>query len=132
MEITRIGTQSSTKGPGDWFTGVVRIDPLFQFNESRRAAGAVVTFEPGARTVWHTHPLGQTLIVTAGVGWIQKEGSTVQVIRAGDIITIDPCEGHWHGATRETVMTHIAIHEMVNGSVANWMEEVSDEEYNIK
>src|ERR1700753_2817904 len=117
MEITRIGTQSSTKGPGDWFTGVVRIDPLFQFNESRRAAGAVVTFEPGARTVWHTHPLGQTLIVTAGCGRVQRWGGPIEEIRPGDVVSILPGEKHCHGAPPATAMTHLAVQEQLDGKM---------------
>lgn len=129
MEIIKAGSQPSGKGPEDWFTGSVRIDPLFQPNESRRAAGAVVTFEPGARTAWHTHPLGQTLIVTAGCGWVQREGGTVEEIYPGDIIWFDANEKHWHGATAANGMTHIAIQENLNGKVVDWMEKVTDEEY---
>src|ERR1700712_668267 len=106
MEITRVGSQPSGKGPADWFTGTVRIDPLFQPNESRRAAGAAVTFEPGARTAWHTHPLGQTLIVTAGCGRVQREGGPIEDIRPGDVVWFPPGEKHWHGATATTAMTH--------------------------
>lgn len=129
MEITRTGSQASGKGPEDWFTGAVRIDPLFQPNASRRAAAASVTFEPGARTAWHTHPLGQTLIVTAGCGWVQCEGSLVQEVHAGDIIWFAANEKHWHGATATTAMTHIAIQENLNGKVVDWMEKVTDEQY---
>lgn len=130
MEITRIGTQPSAKGPGDWFTGAVRIDTLFQPNDVRRAAAASVIFEPGARTAWHTHPLGQTLIVTAGCGWVQREGGAVEEIRPGDIVWFSAGEKHWHGATATTGMTHLAIQEQLNGKVVEWMEKVSDEEYN--
>jgi quercetin dioxygenase-like cupin family protein len=129
MEITRVGSQSSNKGPEDWFTGAVRIDPLFQPNDARRAAAASVTFEPGARTAWHTHPLGQTLIVTSGCGWAQREGGPVEEIYPGDIIWFEPNEKHWHGATASTAMTHIAIQESFNGKVVEWMEKVSDEQY---
>jgi quercetin dioxygenase-like cupin family protein len=129
MEITRLGTQPSGAGPTDWFTGAVRIDPLFQPNENRRAAAAIVTFEPGARTAWHTHPLGQTLIVTAGVGWAQREGGAIEEIRAGDIVWFPPGEKHWHGASPTIAMTHIATQEHLNGKVVDWMEKVSDEQY---
>jgi quercetin dioxygenase-like cupin family protein len=130
MKITRIGSQPSSKGPEDWFTGAVRIDPLFQSNESRRGASASVTFEPGARTAWHTHPLGQTLIITSGVGWVQREGGAVEEVHPGDIVWFEPNEKHWHGATATTGMTHTAIQENLNGEVVNWMEKVSDEQYN--
>lgn len=129
MEITRIGTQPSGKGPADWFTGSVRIDPLFQPNEHRRAAAATVTFEPGARTAWHTHPLGQTLIVISGVGWAQREGGQVEEIHPGDIVWFNANEKHWHGASPSMAMTHIAIQEQLNGKVVDWMEKVSDEQY---
>ncbi|HVZ97520.1 MAG TPA: cupin domain-containing protein [Chitinophagaceae bacterium] len=129
MEIIKAGTQPSGKGPEDWFTGNVRIDPLFQPNESRRAAAALVTFEPGARTAWHTHPLGQTLIVTSGAGWVQREGGPVEEIHPGDVVWFAANEKHWHGATATTAMTHIAIQENLNGKVVEWMEKVSDEQY---
>ena len=129
MEIIRLGSQPSGKGPADWFTGAVRIDPLFQPNEHRRAAAALVTFEPGARTAWHTHPLGQTLIVISGVGWAQKEGGAVEEIRSGDVVWFDANEKHWHGASATNGMTHIAIQEQLNGTVVDWMEKVSDEQY---
>lgn len=129
MQITKIGAQASQKGPEDWFTGSVRIDPLFGANEARRAASALVTFEPGARTAWHTHPLGQTLIVTAGFGWVQKEGGPVEEIRPGDVVWFEPKEKHWHGATKTTGMSHIAIQENLNGNVVDWMEKVSDKQY---
>lgn len=130
MEIKRVGSQPSAKGPEDWFTGAVRIDPLFQPNESRRAATASVTFDPGARTAWHTHPLGQTLIVTAGCGWVQHENGSIEEIYPGDIVWFSPNEKHWHGASATTGMTHIAIQENLNGKVVEWMEKVTDEEYN--
>jgi len=130
MEIIRVGSQPSGKGPEDWFTGAVRIDPLFTANESRRGAASSVTFEPGARTAWHTHPLGQTLIVTAGCGWIQRDGGPVEEIHPGDVIWFSPGEKHWHGATSTTALTHIAIQENLNGKVVEWMEKVADEEYN--
>jgi len=129
MQITRIGTQLSGKGPAEWFTGAVRIDPLFQPNGHRRAAAATVTFEAGARTAWHTHPLGQTLIVTSGVGWVQREGGPIEEIKPGDVIWFEPHEKHWHGASATIAMTHIAIQEELNGKVVEWMEQVSDEQY---
>lgn len=129
MEITRIGSQPSSKGSEDWFTGSVRIDPLFQPNEHRRAAAAIVTFEPGARTAWHTHPLGQTLVVVSGVGWAQKEGGPVEEVRPGDIVWFAPNERHWHGASSTIAMSHIAIQEQLNGRVVDWMEKVSDSQY---
>ena len=129
MEIKRVGSQPSNKGAADWFTGAVRIDPLFQTNPPARVAGANVTFEPGARTAWHTHPLGQTLIVTAGFGWAQSEGGPIEEIRPGDVVWFSPGEKHWHGAAPTTAMTHIAIQEALNGKVVNWMEKVSDEQY---
>jgi len=129
MEIKRIGTQPSQKGPEDWFTGTVRIDYLFQANDPVRAGGAQVTFEPGARTAWHTHPLGQTLIVTSGCGWAQREGGPMEEIRPGDVIWFPPGEKHWHGATATTAMTHIAIQESLHGKPVDWMEKVSDEQY---
>jgi quercetin dioxygenase-like cupin family protein len=131
MQITRIGSQPSTKGPEDWFTGSVRIDPLFQPNEHRRAAASTVSFEPGARTAWHTHPLGQTLIVTSGVGWVQKEGEPVQEIHPGDVVWFGANEKHWHGASPTIGMTHIAIQEQLNGKVVDWMEKVPDAEYQM-
>jgi quercetin dioxygenase-like cupin family protein len=129
MEITRIGSRPSSKGPEDWFTGSVRIDPLFQPNDARRAAAATVTFEPGARTAWHMHPLGQTLIVISGCGWVQREGGAVEEIHPGDIVWFEPNEKHWHGATASNGMSHIAIQENLNGKVVDWMEKVSDKEY---
>src|SRR5258707_12684015 len=129
MDIKRVGTQPSGKGPADWFTGTVRIDPLFQATPPARAVGASVTFEPGARTAWRTHPLGQTLIVTAGCGWVQREGGPIEEIRPGDVICFPPGEKHWHGATPTTAMTHIAIQERLAGLTVDWMEQVSDEQY---
>ena len=129
MDIKRAGSQASVKGPGDWFTGTVRIDPLFQAPEPARAQGASVTFEPGARTAWHTHPLGQTLIVISGCGWAQREGGPVEEIRPGDVVWFSAGEKHWHGATPTTAMTHIAIQEALNGSPVTWMEHVTDQRY---
>jgi quercetin dioxygenase-like cupin family protein len=129
MEIRRAGSQRSTKGPSEWFTGTVRIDPLFQALDPARAQGASVTFEPGARTAWHTHPLGQTLIVTAGCGWVQRVGGPVEEVRPGDVVCFAPGEKHWHGATPTTAMTHIAIQERLDGKVVEWMEHVSNEDY---
>jgi quercetin dioxygenase-like cupin family protein len=129
MEISRLSSRPSGKGPEDWFTGSVRIDPLFQPNEHRRAAAATVTFEPGARTAWHTHPLGQTLIVTSVVGLVQKEGGAIEEIHPGDIVWFAANEKHWHGATPTIAMTHIAIQEPVNGKAVEWMEKVTDQQY---
>ena len=150
MEIKRSGSQPSTsssanqplhkatagqeatarqEGPADWFTGNVRIDPLFEAPEPARVRGASVTFEPGARTAWHTHPLGQTLIVTSGLGWAQCWGGLIEEIRPGDVIWFPPDEKHWHGATPTTAMTHIAIQEALDGKVVDWMEKVTDEQY---
>ena len=131
MKITRVGSQASAKGPADWFTGTVRVDPLFQTPEPARAQGAHVTFEPGARTAWHTHPLGQTLIVTAGTGWTQCEGDERVEIRAGDVVWCPPGHKHWHGATERTAMSHIAVQEALNGSPVTWMEHVTDEQYRL-
>ena len=130
MEIKRVGSQPSGNGPADWFTGTVRIDPLFQANAPAHAAGACVTFEPGARTAWHTHPLGQTLIITAGCGWVQREGGSVEAIHPGDVIRFESGEKHWHGATATNAMTHIAIQENLDGKMVDWMEKVTDEDYN--
>ena len=129
MEIKKSGSRSSTKGPADWFTGNVRIDPLFEAPDPARVRCASVTFEPGARTAWHTHPLGQTLIVTSGPGWAQREGGSVEEIRPGDVVWFAPGEKHWHGATATTAMTHIAIQEALNGKAVEWMEKVRDAEY---
>ncbi len=129
MELKRAGTQPSQKGPADWFTGTVRIDPLNTAKEPARHSCAAVTFEPGARTNWHTHPLGQTLIVTAGCGWTQCDSEAIVEIRAGDVIWCPPGHKHWHGATSTTAMTHIAIQESLNGSPVNWLEPVTDAQY---
>ena len=130
MEIKRIGSQPSGKGPAEYFTGTVRIDPLNNPPEPARVAMAIVTFEPGARTAWHTHPLGQTLIVTAGCGWVQREGGQKEEIKPGDVVYFEPNEKHWHGATATTAMSHIAIQEKLNGSAVDWMEHVTDIQYN--
>ncbi|API51471.1 cupin [Rhizobium leguminosarum] len=129
MDIKRSGSQPSAKGPADWFTGSVRVDPLFAVTSPARAAGASVTFEPGARTAWHTHPLGQTLIVTSGCGRVQREGGPVEEIRAGDVVSFAPGERHWHGASPTTAVTHIAIQEQLDGKVVDWMEHVTDTQY---
>jgi quercetin dioxygenase-like cupin family protein len=129
MTIKRRGSQPSSKGPAENFIGNVRIDPLFEAPDPARARGASVTFEPGARTAWHTHPLGQTLIVTSGCGWVQSEGGPKTEIRPGDVIWCASKEKHWHGATPTTAMTHIAIQEQLDGKVVEWMEKVSDEQY---
>ena len=129
MDIKKNGSQPSSKGPAEYFTGTVRIDPLFEAPDPARARGASVTFEPGARSAWHTHPLGQTLIVTSGCGWVQSEGGPKTEIRPGDSVWCPPKEKHWHGATTITAMTHIAIQEALDGKVVEWMEKVSDEQY---
>lgn len=129
MEIRRTGTQPSGSGPAAYFTGTVRIDPLFAPPQPARVAMALVTFEPGARTAWHTHPLGQTLIVTAGCGWAQREGGPREEIRPGDVVWFAPGERHWHGAAATTAMSHIAIQEKLDGSPVTWLEKVSDAEY---
>jgi quercetin dioxygenase-like cupin family protein len=129
MRITRSGSQPSGKGPADWFTGTVRIDPLFAANEPARAAGNAVTFEPGARTAWHTHPLGQTLIITFGRGWVQRDGGPIEEIHPGDVIWFEPNEKHWHGACPTAAMQHIAIQETRDGKAVDWMEHVSDDQY---
>lgn len=130
MDIKRSGSQLSGKGPAEYFTGAVRVDPLFNPPAPARAFGASVTFEPGTRTAWHTHPLGQTLIVTSGCGRAQCWGAQVQEIRPGDVIWIPPGEKHWHGAAPTTAMTHLAIQEQLDGIAADWMEHVSEEQYN--
>jgi quercetin dioxygenase-like cupin family protein len=129
MDIKRSGSQPSNRGPADWFTGTVRIDPLFPATDPARAAGNSVTFEPGARTAWHTHPLGQTLIVTAGCGRAQRWGGPTEEIRPGDVVVFAPNEKHWHGAAPTTAMTHIAIQEHLNGKPVEWMEKVTEEQY---
>jgi quercetin dioxygenase-like cupin family protein len=129
MDIKRNGSQLSGKGPTNYFTGAVRVDPLFQAPAPARVLGGHVTFEPGARTAWHTHPLGQTLIVTSGLGWAQRWGGPKEEIRAGDVIWFPPDEKHWHGAAATTAVTHIAIVEQLNGKSTDWMDKVSDEQY---
>ena len=129
MDIKRVGSQASAKGPAEWFTGTVRVDPLFAAVPPGRTSGASVTFEPGARTAWHTHPLGQTLIVTAGFGRVQREGGPVEEIRPGDVVWFAPGEKHWHGATATTGMTHIAIQEKLDGKAVDWLEHVTDAQY---
>jgi quercetin dioxygenase-like cupin family protein len=129
MDIKRSGSQPSARGPEEYFTGTVRIDPLMSPPEPARVAGASVTLEPGARTAWHTHPLGQTLIVTAGCGRVQREGGPVEEIRPGDVVWFAPGEKHWHGASPTTALTHIAIHESQDGKTVDWLEHVSDEQY---
>jgi quercetin dioxygenase-like cupin family protein len=129
MNIMRNGSQSSAKGPAEWFTGAVRIDSPFQRSAPARVAAAIVTFEPGARTAWHTHPLGQTLIVTSGSGRVQRAGGPIEDIRPGDVVWIEPGERHWHGASPNTAMTHIAVQEQLDGKAVDWMEHVSDDQY---
>jgi len=129
MHIKRAGTEPSGKASASWFTGSVRIDPLFSPPDPARVAGALVTFEPGARTNWHTHPLGQTLIVMSGYGWVQREGGAVEEIRPGDVVWFPPGEKHWHGATPTTAMSHIAVQEKLDGSAVAWMEPVNDAQY---
>lgn len=129
MEIIRNGSKPSVMGPAEWFTGTVRLDAPFQAEEPGRVSGVTVTFEPGARTAWHTHPRGQTLFVVAGLGWAQREGGPVEEIRPGDIVWFGPGERHWHGASPTTAMTHIAVAEKLDGKVVDWLEKVSDEQY---
>ena len=131
MDIKRVNSQQTSKGPAEWFTGSVRIQPLIEAPEPARVRGASVTYEPGARTAWHTHPLGQTLIVTSGLGWAQRAGGPIEEIRPGDVVWFAPNEKHWHGASSTTAMTHIAIQEALDGKVVEWMEKVTDEEYRI-
>ncbi|OWY10154.1 cupin [Thioclava sp. F42-5] len=130
MKIIRSGTNASMQGPEDWFTGTVRVDPLFQAEEPGRTSGSHVTFEPGARTAWHTHPAGQTLIVTFGRGRVQREGGPVEEISQGDVVWFPAGEKHWHGASSDTAMSHIAIQESIDGSPVTWLEKVADEDYN--
>lgn len=129
MDIKRAGSQPSRKAPAEYFTGAVRVDPLFQSPDPARTSGASVTFEPGARTAWHTHPLGQTLVITAGRGWVQREGGPIEEVRPGDVVWFPPGLKHWHGATPTTALTHIAIQETLDGKNVDWMEKVSDEQY---
>lgn len=129
MEITKNGMIPSMKGPEDWFTGVVRLDPLYAKKDATKGAGALVTFEPGARTAWHTHPAGQTLIVISGLGWVQREGGPIEEIRPGDVVWFEPDEKHWHGASATKAMSHIAIQEEKDGKAVDWLEKVSDEQY---
>jgi len=129
IEITKVGSQASIDGPSEWFTGKVRIDPLFSAQGEARTSAAKVTFDPGARTDWHTHPLGQTLIITDGFGWVQEYGHPIQEVAPGDVVWFPPHVKHWHGATDQTGMTHIAIHEALDGNVVEWMEKVSDEQF---
>ncbi len=129
MKIKRVGSEPSNKGPADWFTGSVRLDPLFEADEPARVRGTHVTFEPGARTAWHTHPLGQTLIITSGCGWVQTEGSPVEEVHPGDVVWFPPNVKHWHGATATTGMSHIAIQEALDGKIVDWMEHVTDAQY---
>ncbi|MDX1473478.1 MAG: cupin domain-containing protein [Reinekea sp.] len=129
MEIKRNGSQPSATGPADWFTGTVRVDPLFSANEPARTGAASLTFEPGARTAWHTHPLGQTLIITSGCGRVQRWGGSIEEIHPGDVVQFAPGEKHWHGAAPRTAMSHIAIQECLDGSPVDWLEHVSDEQY---
>ena len=129
MNIKRSGSQASTKGPADYFTGTVRVDPLFQAGAPARVAGASVTFEPGARTAWHTHPVGQTLIVTVGLGRVQVWGGSIEEIRPGDVVWFPPGEKHWHGASPSAAMTHLAIQEQLDGKAVEWLEHVTDHQY---
>jgi quercetin dioxygenase-like cupin family protein len=129
MEIKRIGSQPSEKGPAEWFSGTARIDRLFQAPAPARVVGVSVTFEPGARTAWHTHPLGQTLIISSGCGWVERWGGPIEEVRPGDVVCIQPGERHWHGASPTMAMTHIAVHEQLDGKAVDWFEQVSDEQY---
>jgi quercetin dioxygenase-like cupin family protein len=129
MDIHRSGSRPSGRGPVEWFTGTVRIDPLFTAVAPARTSGAAVTFEPGARTAWHTHPLGQTLVVTFGCGWVQRHGGPIEEVRPGDVVWFAPGEKHWHGASATAAMTHIAVHEALNGNMVEWLEKVTDDDY---
>ena len=129
MEIKKVGLQASEKGPEEWFTGTVWVDRLFQGPDPARVAGVSVTFEPGARTAWHSHPLGQTLLITAGCGWVQRWEGPIEEVRPGDVVSFAPGEKHWHGAAPTTSMTHLAVHELKDGKAVEWMEKVSDEQY---
>ena len=130
MDIKRAGSQSSTRGPASWFTGTVRIDPLFTASAPARVAGAAVTFEPAARTAWHTHPLGQTVIILFGRGLVQRDGGPIEEVRPGDVVWFSPGEKHWHGAAPDTAMQHIAVQEALDGKAVDWLEQVTDEQYN--
>ena len=132
MNITRNGSQPSNRGPAEYFTGTVRVDAPFQRTAPARVAGAIVTFEPGARTAWHTHPLGQTLIVTSGLGRVRRQGGPIEDIRPGDVVWIEPGEKHWHGASPTTAVTHVAIQEQLDGKAVDWMEHVTDEQYRLR
>jgi quercetin dioxygenase-like cupin family protein len=132
MDITRVGSLPSMQGPADWFTGTVRMDSFFQAPDPARVTGASVTFEPGARTAWHTHPLGQTLLITSGLGRVQREGGPIEEVRPGDVVWFPPHEKHWHGASPTTAMTHLAIQESLDGKTVDWLEKVSDEQYEGK
>jgi quercetin dioxygenase-like cupin family protein len=129
MEIKRSGAEPSRRGPAEWFSGTVRLDPLFQPPKPARVVGALVTFEPGARTAWHTHPLGQTLVITTGLGWVQSEGGPIEEVRPGDVVWFPPNQRHWHGATPTNAMSHIAIQESLDGTNVEWLEHVSDAQY---
>jgi quercetin dioxygenase-like cupin family protein len=129
MKITRVGSQASTKGPADWFTGSVRVDPLFPPDGGRHSNGGVVTFEPGARTRWHTHPAGQTIFITQGLGWVQRDGGPVEEVKPGDVVFFEVGEKHWHGASAQVGMVHIAITEVLHGKAVDWLEPVSDAQY---
>jgi quercetin dioxygenase-like cupin family protein len=129
MDIKRAGSRPSMKGPADWFTGTVRIDSLFDATAPARAAAGAITFEPGARTAWHTHPLGQTLIVLFGRGLVQRQGGPIEEIRPGDVVSFAPGEKHWHGASPETAMQHIAVQEALDGKAVDWLEHVTEEQY---
>lgn len=129
MEMKRAGSQASVKGPADWFTGTVRVDPLFEAPEPGRVTGASVTFEPGARTAWHTHPLGQTLLILSGFGRAQREGGSIEELRPGDVVWFAPGERHWHGASPTTAMTHLAVQEKMEGKTVVWLEQVNEAEY---
>jgi quercetin dioxygenase-like cupin family protein len=129
MDIKRNGSRPSAKGPAEYFTGSVRVEPVFQVGEPMRLNAGHVTFEPGARSAWHTHPLGQTLIITGGLGWVQTEGGPIEEVRPGDVVWFPPGEKHWHGASPTTAMTHYAVQESLNGKNVDWMEKVSDEQY---
>lgn len=129
MQINRAGSKPSKPGRADWFTGTVRIDAPFQGEEPSRISGATVTFEPGARTAWHTHPLGQTILIISGLGWVQRDGSPVEEVHPGDIVWFPPKEKHWHGASAEAAMSHVAVQESLDGKVVEWLEKVSDDQY---